>query len=79
MSGRKFSLVLALGAALALPSAALAGPHGGGGHGGGGGGWGGHYYRGGGARWWGGRWWPYGVGSCWRWNPYWARWVWVCY
>jgi hypothetical protein len=38
---------------------------------------GGRYY--GGRRYWGGRWWAYGVGSCWRWSPYYDRFVWVCY
>jgi hypothetical protein len=67
------------------------GGHGGGGWGGhGGGGWGGHGWgwRGGGwghpgwrgqGRYWRGRWWPYGVGSCWRYDPFFARWVWACY
>lgn len=30
-------------------------------------------------RYWRGRWWAYGVGSCWRWSPYYDRFVWVCY
>lgn len=30
-------------------------------------------------RYWHGRWWAYGVGYCWRWSPYYDRFVWVCY
>jgi hypothetical protein len=40
-------------------------------------------YRGGvyhgGGRYWGGRWYPYGVGTCWRRDPYSGSWVWACY
>jgi len=39
--------------------------------------WRGHYR--GHRRYWHGRWWAYGVGSCWRWSPYYDRFVWVCY
>jgi hypothetical protein len=83
---RKILITTAVAAALGLPTAALAGPHGG--HHGGHGGWhhGGHHggwrhggWHGGPGRWWGGRYWAYGVGSCWRWNPYTGGWIWVCY
>lgn len=85
---RNLTLATALIAApLAMPSVAEAAPHGGGGHFGHGGGGhfggghfgGGHFGGRGGGRFWGGRWYGYGVGPCWRWNPFYARWVWVCY
>ena len=80
---RNISLAAALAAAaLTVPSIAEAAPHGGhgyGGHGGYHGGFrGGRGFRGGG-RWWGGRWYGYGVGSCWRWSPFYGRWIWACY
>lgn len=40
---------------------------------------GGPGWYGGRGRYWGGRWWAYGVGPCWRYNPFYANWVWVCY
>ena len=86
---------VALATVVAAPTESLAwhgghgGWHGGGWHGGGwhGGGW----HRGWGWRrgWHGGYYhpyrrgfyggWGYGGGSCWRWNPWVGRWVWVCY
>jgi hypothetical protein len=55
------------------------GGHGGGGFYGGGHHGGGGYYGGGGrGRYWGGRWYGYGIGPCWRWNPFFGRWIWVC-
>jgi len=87
---RKLSLIAAIVAALAFPSAALAqhGGHGGGHHGGGwgghhGGGWGGHHGGWGhhGGYGWGGGGYGYGGGyggggQCWRW--WYGRWNWVC-
>jgi hypothetical protein len=74
---RKLVLSAAVAAAIAAPTAALAGGHG-------------HHmpgWHGGGVRWhghpyWHRGWygpWGYGGGSCWRWDPYAGGWVWVCY
>ncbi len=90
---RNLTLAAAVAAALTFPMGATAfahphgGPHGGPHFGGGGhphfGGGGGHGFRGGGGghggRFWHGRYWGYGVGPCWRWNPFMGGWVWVCY
>jgi len=79
---RKFAIAAALAAGLALPGAAVAGPHGWhgghGGHGWHGGGWHGGWHGGYGHRR-GWRGYGYGGGSCWRWNPYFGTWRWVCY
>ncbi len=60
-------------------AAATAEFHGGGGfHGGRGGFHGGRGFGGRGGHFWHGRYWGYGVGPCWRWNPFFGGWVWVC-
>ncbi|MCQ4191064.1 MULTISPECIES: hypothetical protein [Methylocystis] len=72
---RKLSLIMAVAAALAFPSAALAwNGHGGGHHGGGHGGghWGGHH----GGHWGGHGGWGGHRGGCWRW--WYGQWHWVC-
>ncbi len=43
------------------------------------GGYGGYGGYGGRGRYWGGRWWGYGIGPCWRYNPFYGSYVWVCY
>jgi hypothetical protein len=57
---RKFTLAVAIAAAMMFSPGAFAG-HGHGGHGHG--------------RWWRGRWYGYGVGACWAWTPYGYRWI----
>ena len=84
---RNVTLAAALiSAPLAMPAAADAQGHNGAySHGGYRGGYGGGGFRGGYGGWrgpgryWGGRYYAYGVGPCWRWNPFYARWVWACF
>jgi hypothetical protein len=90
---RKLAMAVAVTSLLAFPTTEALAGHGGGGHGGGGHGGGFHGggfhgggfhgggrggFRGGRGRYWGGRWYGYGVGPCWRWNPFFGGWVWIC-